>query len=368
MDSEELRTYKTKLLQGVQESYIRHCDEFVREKSSPHLHYRIAQLQAELSRVYGSLKEQQTELASLRSAHGKQNLGACDKPNDLDTESDSDLRYIPKRRRLSRRSAHFGIDGVDEHTMDGPGREKNTTSSWLDDVSFSSQSRSQQRLSAPYLSRDQHSARSSHRSGRKFHRGAIDTRSTRGSTLTEFGHHHRAAYGSSNHSGLDGILMPPPSQPRLHAPGLAKRKAKVDEYDPLGRLIPKDFYPLRKEKEDAAVTGTWTTIDPDDNLRSWDTLKKQERSQSDSHGSPSMSQTSTVESHKELQDRRNSSSVAASNEDTTNLGWATSHYDPEKLVDSRFEDPELDVDPEVRVSNRTLSSIFGPSLTLFSLS
>lgn len=160
--------------------------------------------------------------------------------------------------------------------------------------------------------------------------------------------------------------MPPPSQPRTYAPALALRKAKVDEYDPLGRLITKDLYPLSKEQEDAAITGTWTTIDPEDNSRNWDALKQQERSQSGSYGGPSMSQTSSANSQRYLWDRRNSSSAADFDEPTTNVGWATSNHEVERFVNPRLEDPEIDVDPEVRVSSATLSSGSELSLTLHS--
>jgi len=360
LDSEELETYKAKVVRCVQESYFRRYDNILRESSSHHLHHRIGQLQAELSQVYASLKEQQTELASLRSAQSKQLLRAYNKPNDIDTESDSDFKILPKRRRLSRRSNNLGMDGVEEQTMDDLGRHRSITSNWSHDVLYSSKSPYQQSASALYSSREHQSARSSlHRS--RSHRDEFDTMSPRCSTLTEFGYDPQAAY---SRSACDGPLMPPPTQPRTYAHGLATRKPKVDEYDPLGRLVPKDIYPLRKEKEDAAVTGTWTTIDPEDNRRNWDTVKKREWLQNDSYGSPSMSQTSKVDSHRDLWDRRNRSSAADSDEAKTSPGWATPRVEADRLVDPRFEDPELDVDPEVRVSNAILSPAFDPSADL----
>lgn len=357
LDSEELETYKAKVVRCVQESYSRRYDDILREISSHHLHHRIGQLQAELSQVYASLKEQQTELASLRSAQSKQMLGAYDRLNDIDTESDSDFKTLPKRRRLSRRSNNLGMDGVDERTTNDARRHRRITSNWSHDALSSSNGPYQLSASAPRSSRDRHLARSSPQRSIIPYRGEPDTMSTRGSTLTEFGDDPQAAYGSSNRSACDGPLMPPPSQQsRSYARGLAMKKSKVDEYDPLGRLVPKDIYLLRKEKEDAVVTGTWTTIDPEDNRRNWDTVKKRERLQNDSYGSPSMSQTSKVDSHRDLWDRCNRSSAADSDEATTSPGWATPRVEADRLVDPRFEDPELDVDPEVRVSNDTIPS------------
>lgn len=359
LDSEELLTYKTKLVQSVHESYSKHYDDLVRERDAPHLHNRIAQLQAELSEIYASLKEQQTELASLRSAQSKQILGAYEKTNDTDTESDTVIKVIPKRRRLSRRPNHFGMDGgADEQTMDDQSQDWEKTSDWPHSDASSSHSRSQQQtVSAPYSPRDPQSIRSMSRSRRTLRRLAANTMSPRGSGLNEFGTDPSAAYGTS---AFDELLMPPPSQPRAYAPGLAMRKPKTDEYDPLGRLIPQDLYPLQKDKEDTVVTGTWTTIDTEFNQRNWDALGQQERSESRSYDSSSSRGVSDVYPRRVLRDRDITSSVAHSNETATNLGSTTLHGKVENLVDSRFEDPELDIDPEIRVSNSVLSSACEP--------
>ena len=351
LNREELGTYKTKLVQSVEEHYSKRYDDFVRERSPPYLHYRIGELQAELSNVYASLKEQQTELACLRSAHSKQIRDVNNISMEIGTESDTEIRIIPKRRRLSRRSKNFGMDGVDEQTSDNPRQGSKRGSHSPHRGSFSSHSRSQQIISTPLSPRTHHSVRNSSRSGPAFHRGRVDTIPPLGSTSTDVRYDSLAAYGRPDPPPFDGLSMPLPDQPRVHAPGLAIRKPKVDEYDPLGRLIPKDLYSLQIEKEDAAVSGTWTTIDPEENLRNWDVLKQRERSESTAYGSPSMSQSSNVRSFRDMRDRRSTSSKAYSDEATTNHSWAPSHGELGMLVDPRFEDPELDVDPDIRVSN-----------------
>ena len=101
--------------------------------------------------------------------------------------------------------------------------------------------------------------------------------------------------------------------PRAFAPGLARKKPKPDPYGEFSFLEPTD----------SKATGTWTTIDNDTNMRQWDPRFEKEqamRSQGQSSSRASVASkdlTSTKPSH--------------------DIGSIVS-----------FENPELDVDPEVR--------------------
>ena len=142
--------------------------------------------------------------------------------------------------------------------------------------------------------------------------------------------------------------MPPPSPPRMFAPGLAIRKPKIDPYDPQNGLVPKEEYTFMRERQDAGLRGAWTAIDPDSGTRLWDKrhhAEVAEREQARSEGR-------TV-------------SRASSVRPDPWSGWASSATDPAEFggthsikseslsttsaaVDTRFENPDLDIDPEVR--------------------
>lgn len=162
-----------------------------------------------------------------------------------------------------------------------------------------------------------------------------------------------AASSSSPHSSHERTLIPPPNKPRPYAPGLAMRKAKTDEYDPFSRLVPIDNYTLMKEKEDAKVLDTWTTIDPDTKTRSWDRQITEERSRLGSTEGLQRTESWSLPSSS-----WNAASVMSSGQGSSHGGWATSerggngNYPSEYSVDRRFENPTLDVDPEVRVSQK----------------
>ena len=128
--------------------------------------------------------------------------------------------------------------------------------------------------------------------------------------------------------------MPPP---RAFAPGLAARKPKVNPYDPEGREVPINDYSYMKEKESVEVSGTWSTIDSENNTRQWDQQFEQEQ----------------LAKNKASPDDNTTSSFRVAPKDPS-VRWAGEQIaggEGERgtnEVDNRFENPDLDVDPEVR--------------------
>ncbi|KAI9786295.1 MAG: hypothetical protein M1835_003101 [Candelina submexicana] len=133
--------------------------------------------------------------------------------------------------------------------------------------------------------------------------------------------------------------MPPPSQPRAFAPGLAPKKPKLNPYDPQSMYVLQDEYSFVKEKQDAPLRGTWSTIDPESGKRTWDKLHYEEksvRSQSGSrgHSTPRAAIPTDSSSEGEL--------------GTSGDGYKAGKFERYRGVDPRFENPDLDIDPEVR--------------------
>ena len=135
------------------------------------------------------------------------------------------------------------------------------------------------------------------------------------------------------------------------AAGLALKKKAVDPYDPEGILTPKDDYTLLKEKQDARVTGTWTTIDPDDNTRGFDEKWYEQRSQVGSSRASFTSKTpytGTPRSHADL-----FPSPGNGFQLRQNIGDVRKPF----ILDERFENPDIDVDPEVRERFRSIDQV-----------
>ncbi|KAI9816258.1 MAG: hypothetical protein M1827_001859 [Pycnora praestabilis] len=163
---------------------------------------------------------------------------------------------------------------------------------------------------------------------------------------------------SQRSSRLSVISMPSPLTSRSWAPGLSIKGPKIDPYDPLSRLAPKDEYTLLKEKEDAELRGAWTTIDSKEHKRSWDRLGKEEinersRSLSESPGAYRRETVLRVTPTGLSSKRRELSFPRIAN--PTNERSETSSEDPD--IDSRFENPELDIDSEIRNQFRGVQEI-----------
>ncbi|KAI9879109.1 MAG: hypothetical protein M1830_009562 [Pleopsidium flavum] len=356
LNSEELREYKIKTTQLIQESYsaafTEHFDPLFRQTNpSQYLHHRIFELQAELSNVSATLKERETELAVLGSALNQQTRGSYYGPKSADSEIVSDTVLAHKRQRPSQPTQHYGFDGVDERMLDSPDRHLNVPASSHD----SRRSRIPIQHPPPGLP----PVPVSRQEGSDFDDRAAVTQPRPGSTSAVFGHTSWAATKTSPRSAFHRISMPPPSKHRSYAPGLALRKPKVDEYDPLGRLVPGDEYTLLRDKYDVELRGAWTTIEPENQTRNWDKLRKVERSQSGSAKSFSS---------RDPWSRWNTTSAGTSDLGSDLAGWATPQGEGDRIsppntsVDPRFEDPELDVDPEVRAQFRGIAELLQPQI------
>ena len=153
---------------------------------------------------------------------------------------------------------------------------------------------------------------------------------------------HRPRH-SSQRSGPDG------GSSRSFAPGLALRKAKVDPYDPKGLLNVTDKYTLLKNKQDAEVRGTWTTIDPDGHQPTFDRRWNARRSTA---GTTEASLTSGSQTPNATTARQWSRSTTAEHAwSRPRLGsddQVTSQQLSDDEIDERLEDPEIEVDPEIR--------------------
>ncbi|KAI9696773.1 MAG: hypothetical protein M1836_005135 [Candelina mexicana] len=141
--------------------------------------------------------------------------------------------------------------------------------------------------------------------------------------------------------------MPPPSQPRQFAPGLAPKKPKVDAYDPKSMYVPPDEYSFVKDKQDAPLRGTWSTIDPESGKRTWDKLhyeEKRVRSESGSRGHSTPRAATPADSSSE--------GALGTGDD-----YKASQSERNRGIDSRFENPDLDIDPEVRKMFRGIGEV-----------
>ncbi|KAI9850722.1 MAG: hypothetical protein M1838_005213 [Thelocarpon superellum] len=134
---------------------------------------------------------------------------------------------------------------------------------------------------------------------------------------------------------------------RSFAPGLALKKRRVDPYDPLGVLAPVDEYTLMKEKADAELSGAWTTIDPDDKQRAYDSRWHSDRQR--------MAQSTPSDASPSPWDMGRGGDAARDAADDN--GPETDRWDGPPLVDPRYEDPDLDVDPTVRDKFRPIGEV-----------
>ncbi|KAI9762032.1 MAG: hypothetical protein M4579_000668 [Chaenotheca gracillima] len=148
---------------------------------------------------------------------------------------------------------------------------------------------------------------------------------------------------------------------RTYAPGLAVQKARVDPYDPDSVLIPEDQYTLLQKKEDASVLGTWTTIDPRDQTRTYDGKWHEEQNVWEMPRAHSGNQVrgSYGPSSRHLDESTHPSPnlkprPIAADQDwfqrTSGQKQEETNWDSEFRFapDERFEDTALDIDPDVR--------------------
>lgn len=135
---------------------------------------------------------------------------------------------------------------------------------------------------------------------------------------------------------------------RSFAPGLAKRKPKVDPYDPEGVLAPEDPYTFMEEKQDAEVSGTWTTVDVADGTRRFDRRWHEQRSVS---GSAAGSATWSYQAP--------FTGGPSTSRASSSAREATPYITRESLspLDDRMENPDIDVDPEIRAKFRPIQNI-----------
>ncbi len=175
------------------------------------------------------------------------------------------------------------------------------------------------------------------------------------------------------------------SSSRSLAPGLALKKVKVDPYDPEGVHQPSDDYILLEEKKDAEVTGTWTSIDPDDDSRSYDKHWNAASSRNCSHAS-SGSTTPTPSGHRFRPGSSRSSmasvTVKVEEEDQVTVKAEEEDERPSPLsvleswvensdmeaqqeqetpsvpeaIDELYENPEIEVDADIRAKFKPRSA------------
>ena len=137
-------------------------------------------------------------------------------------------------------------------------------------------------------------------------------------------------------------------QSRAFAPGLAIKNEAVDPYDPKRLLKPEDKYTLLKEKDNAKPSGTWTTMDPDDNSRGFDPRWH-------GHGSRGENSRTRIRSEPTEMDITSSTSQLSLNEQSTLLD--NDDVPRTATLDERFENPDIDVDPEIREKFRSIGSV-----------
>ena len=309
------------------------------------LHKEIVGLRSELSGARSALKAREEEVAVLVSTLSQQEETHKRERESLNCNVREDRGHIRKRKKMSKPAKSnsnlkplYGLDGADEANMS--------------EVRYNEQQKP-----------DRHNRqRNSSRRQPRLSSGAITSRSllendapsqdpaSWRSTTPRFANEYAESIGSSiQHPQSTFGSMPPPSPPRAFAPGLAIRKPKTDPYDPQGRLAPKDEYTFMRERQDAEVRGAWTSIDFETRTRQWDERHHAE-----------------VAERELARSEGRSTSRASSVRQNPWSGWATpSTVDPygksdthsiksdfvsatSATVDARFEDPDLDIDPEVR--------------------
>ena len=356
MHNGELQMYRNELLQRFEQNYSRHCGKYHQKANSTYLHRRIIELQVELSSVTSALQGREIELANMRSAQNKVMVPAYNDQRHVGSETDSDIERTRKRPRPSQPSRHLGFDGVDEHIRDIPSQGRKAISNWQPNRSNTLPDYHIFDTSFPHSPRDSQSIHFSTDRPRASDRNLTVAPSPMVVTRPSSNQGSRAASIKSTRASFEQTTVPPPLKPRLYAPALALKAGPVDDYDPLGRLNPRDGYKLMKEQRDMDVKGTWTTIDTERKARYWDKQKREERTNSTSYDGSSTSQKGSGSSNRYPHSRSETALVANSDHAKINAGWATPHGNPEMSeqrnypVDPRFEDPELDIDPELRVS------------------
>ena len=159
---------------------------------------------------------------------------------------------------------------------------------------------------------------------------------------------------ASECSFTSNIMAPPPVPIRTFAPGLALRKPKVDPYDPERQMVPKNEFSFLANKESPRVQGTWSVIDPEGGKRHWDKAFESEKLEEQRAKSEGRSYSRTRQA---CHASRNPWARLATLEcnDFGDKKSSTSFREPRSnsnfdASDWRFEDPNLDVDPEVRDS------------------
>ncbi|KAI9777166.1 MAG: hypothetical protein M1839_009009 [Geoglossum umbratile] len=121
--------------------------------------------------------------------------------------------------------------------------------------------------------------------------------------------------------------------PREYAPGLAMRKRKADPYDPPGPVIPKQPFSMVRSEAEPSVRGSWTSFDTSKNVLNFD--KRWHAAQSED--------TSAIDggSTPPAPDRKVDGSGEPSDE----------------KLDGKFENPDLDVDEDIRKEFRPVSDL-----------
>ena len=157
---------------------------------------------------------------------------------------------------------------------------------------------------------------------------------------------------SDRQSNSSGVTVAGPLWQRF-APGLAPRKQKIDPYDPLGLMAPKDDYTLMKEKEDAELRGAWTTMDPFTQKvnydRNWHT-ERRPKTQSNYSVRDSLSKKLPPGMPDTAPTGASGSTDTGENEDLRHSGRTPSFND-------RFENADLDIDPEIRAKFKGIDSV-----------
>lgn len=295
------------------------------------LHTKIAELRCELDEVSSSLKTSEEKVAVLLSTLSLQG-GTLKEQRMIIDGNEKRHSEDPRQRKKTLRSAKtkkdpkplYGLDGADERMSRSP---------------------------------SQHGRSRGQRHDRP---GPVPTRSwingddemtqisaSRGSSTPVSLSESSRPYDSCTQRSSGNIgSMPPPSPPRTFAPGLALRKPKVNPYDPQNRLAPKEEYSFMRERQDAVVRGAWTAIDPDSGTRLWDRrhhAEVEERAQARSEGRV----ISRASSARPDPWSGWASSTTSEYSDVQSVKSESNSTIP-ATIDARFENPDLDVDPEVR--------------------
>lgn len=295
------------------------------------LHEKVAELKGELEEVSSTLKASEEKAAALLSTLSLQEVMLKEQRKVIGG-NEQKHGEDPRQRKKTLRSAKskkdskalYGFDGVDERMS----------------RSFSQHGRSRgQRHREPGPVPTRSSLNDDDEMSQIPASWGSSTPVSAGETARPYD------FGTQRSSGNIGS-MPPPSPPRTFAPGLALRKPKVNPYDPQNRLAPKEKYSFLREQQDAELRGAWTAIDPDSGTRLWDKrhhAEVEERAQARLEGR-AISRNSSVRPDPW------SGWAFSTTSEFNDVQSVKSESNPtmSAAVDSRFENPDLDVDPEVR--------------------